>query len=152
MLSDSQILPNATSVDSTNMAYVGGQTGGKLRIAVYAAEAIAIATGQAFNIELQTFSSDTAASAISPFSNANKGAQAAGTSGTSHDVAHMYLLHKTSGDDAIAYTKGDLIVDIGLPEPMMALLGHDYVQLVYTTDADESGSNEDVDAFIYESG
>ena len=67
MLSDSQILPNATSVDSTNMAYVGGQTGGKLRIAVYAAEAIAIATGQAFNIELQTFSSDTAASAISPF-------------------------------------------------------------------------------------
>ena len=150
MLSDSQILPNATSVDSTNMAYVGGPTGGKLRIAVYAAEAIAIADGQAFNIELQTFSSDTAASAISPFSNANDGAQAAGGSGTSHDVAHMYLLHKTTADDAIAFTAGDLMVDIGLPEPMMALLGHDYVQLVYTTDANES--SETVDAFIYESG
>ena len=150
MLSDGQTLPDATSVDSTNMAYVGGPTGGKLRLAVYAKTAIAIASAQAFNIEFQAYSADTAASATSPFSNANDGAQAAAGSGTLHDEAHLYLIHKTSADGAIAFSAGDLIIDIGLPESNLALLSYDYVQLVYTTDATETG--ETVDAFVYEAG
>ncbi len=150
MLSDGQTLPSTTSEDSTNMAFVGGKTGGKLRCAVYAKTAISIATGQLLYIELQAYSADTAASATSPFSTANKGAQANIGSGTLEDNAHMYLLHKTTADGQLDFAAGDLIADIGLPEDNLALLSYDYVQLRYETDANES--SETVDAFIYERG
>jgi hypothetical protein len=128
------------------MVYIGGQTGGKLWIDVYANGTVAIATAQAFYIELQGYSSDTAASATAPFSNANQGG-IEGASGTAHSVAHMYLLHKTSADDAIAFSAGDLMAQIAIPEDMFRLLGYDYVQLRYETDANES--SEKVDAFVY---
>ena len=151
MLSDAQTLPASSGAeDSTNMAYVGGPTGGKLRCRIHACSAIAIADAQSFIIELQTFSADTAASAISPFSNANDGGQAPGGSGTSHDVAHFYPFYMSDTEGAVAFTAGDLIIDFGLPEENMALLGHKYVQLVYNVTANEG--SETVDAFIYESG
>jgi len=151
MLSDAQTLPSSSGAeDSTNMAYVGGPTGGKLRLAIYASSAIAIADAQSFIIELQTYSADTAASAISPFSNVNGGAQAPGGSGTSHDVAHFYPFHMSNTEGAVAFSAGDLIVDFGLPEANMALLGHDYVQLVYNVTANEG--SETVDAFVYDAG
>ena len=146
-LSDAQALPNATAVDSTNMVYVGGKTGGSLWINVYANTTIVIATAQAFSIEFQSFSTDTAASAISPFSTANKGGIYQAT-GTSEDEAHIYLLHKTSTEGELNFAAGDLMCSFGIPEDMLRLLSHDYVQLVYTTDADESAA-EKVDAFVW---
>jgi len=145
-LSDAQTLPNATAVDSTAMVYVGGKTGGSLWINVYANTAVTIATGQAFNIEFQSFSADTAASAIPPFSTSNKGGMYQ-ASGTAESDAHIYLLHKTSADGELAFAAGDLMCSFGVPEDLMRLLSHTYVQLVYTTDANES--SETVDAFVW---
>ena len=150
-LSDAQALPNATGVDSTNMVYVGGPTNGKLWINVYAGTAISIATGQAFNIELQSFSTDTAASAISPFSTSNGGGVGAvAGAGTSEDNAHVYLLHKTSADAQLDFSAGSLICEFAIPETMLNLISHTYVQLRYLTDANES--SETITAFVYDKG
>ena len=144
--SDAQTLPDSGAVDSTSMVYVGGPTGGQQWINVYATTAVTIATGQAFSIELQSYSADTAASAISPFSTSNGGGipQA---SGTSEPDAHYYILHKTSADGELAFAAGDLMTQCAIPEDMLRLLSHDYVQLVYTTDANES--SETVTAFVW---
>ena len=146
-LSDAQALPNATSVDSTNMVEIVGATGGQLWINVYANTAISIATGQLFYIELQGFSADTAASATSPFSTANNGGINP-ASGTLEDEAHYWLLHKTSGDGQLDFAAGDLVTQCAIPEDMFRLLSYDFVQLRYETDADES-STEKVDAFVW---
>ena len=145
-LSDAQTLPDGTAVDSTNMVFVGGPTGGQLWINVYAETAVVIATAQAFSIELQSYSADTAASAISPFSTSNKGGIPQAT-GTSEPDAHYYLLYKTSADNELAFAAGDLITQCAIPEDMLRLLSHDYVQLVYTTDATET--SETVTAFVW---
>ncbi len=129
ILSDAQALPNATSGDTTNMVNIGGKTGQKLVMEFYAVTDIAIATGQAFNIEFQAYTSDTGASAVSPISN-----------------AHVYILHKTSADGALAYSAGDLIAEYAIPENLLAENSYDWVQAVYTTDADES--SETINAFI----
>ncbi len=146
-LSDAQALPNATSADSTNMAYVGTPTNGNLWINVYANTDITIATGQAFNIELESYSADTAASAIPPYSKDNYAGNVTAGDATAESDAHCYLLHKTSADGELAFSAGDLIAQIAVPEDLLNALGHEYVQLKYTTDADES--SEKVDAFLY---
>lgn len=146
-LSDAQALPNATAADSTNMVYVGKQTNGAVWVAVYANTAITIATDKAFSIELQSYSADTAASAISPFSKDNDGGNVVASGATSEPDAHLYLLHKTSADGELAFSAGDLICEIGISGRMLDAIGHNYVQLVYTTDANES--SEKVDAFVY---
>lgn len=138
-LSDAQTLPNATSADSTNMVYIGGHTNGGVAIYVYANNAVEIATGQAFNIELEFYTSDTAASAVAPFSYDNSGTQTA-------VPGHYYIYHKTSDDDAAAWAAGELITMCVIPEELIALMNYDYVQLKYTTDADESADK--VDAFV----
>jgi len=145
-LSDAQTLPNATSVDSTNMVFVGFQTNGGLWIDVYAETAVTIATGQAFNIELEGYTSDTASSATPPFSTSNAGG-IQGASGTAESDAHYYILHKTSADGELAFAAGDLITQCAIPEDLFRLLSYDYVQLKYTTDANES--SETVVAFVY---
>jgi len=146
-LSAAQTLPNAGGVDSTNMGYIGlGNTGGRIWLDVYANTAITIATGQAFSIEFQSYSSDTAASAIPPFSTANAGGKA-GATGTAESDAHYYIMHKTSDDGELAFSAGDLMTQMAIPEDLLRLLSHDYVQLRYLTDADEH--TEKVDAFIY---
>ena len=145
-LSDAQALPNATTVDSTNMAYVGKGTNYGQVIYVFANTDITIATGQAFSIELESYSSDTAASAIAPFSVDNEGGKVAYGGGTAETNAHIYALHKTIADGELAFSAGDLIAEIPIPEKLLAALGHTYVQLKYTTDADES--SEKVDAVL----
>jgi len=145
-LSDNQTLPDSTSVDSTNMVYIGGQTSGKLWIDVYAGTAISIATGQSFSIELEGYSEDDAASATPPFSTANSGG-IQGATGTPENDAHYYLLHKTSADGQLDFSAGSLITQCAIPEDLFRLLGYDYVQLKYTTDADES--TETITAFVY---
>ena len=145
-LSDAQALPSGTSGDSTNMVNIVGQTGGHLWIDVYANTAITIATGQAFNIELEGYTSDTAASATPPFSKTNSSGRQ-GASGTAESDAHYYILHKTSADGELAFDQYDLITQCAIPEDLFRLLSYDYVQLKYTTDANES--SEKVDAFVY---
>jgi len=140
-LSDAQTLPSTTSVDSTNMVYVGDNTNGKLHIAVHACTAISIADGKALTIALQTWSADVAANAIAPFSSA--GAVLA------NSTPVMNIFYGLASGGAMSWLAGDLIVDVAVPEDMMALFTtpHDYVQLVYTTTANES--SETVDAFVY---
>jgi len=135
-LSDAQALPNATTEDSTNMVDIKGKTGGKLMLAVYANNAVEIATGQTFSIELEGYTSDTSASATAPFS--SEGAL---------EPAHYYLLHKTSTDGALAWLPGELITEISIPENLLALMEYDFIQLKFTTNADESADL--VDAFVY---
>ena len=145
-LSDAQDLPSATAVASDSMVYIGGQTGGKLWIDVYANTALSIATGQLLTIEIQGYTADTTGSATSPFSTANQsGIQ--GASGTLEDNAHYCLLQKTTADDQLDFTQYSLITQGAIPEDMFRLLSYDWVQLYYTTDANES--SELVDAFVY---
>lgn len=138
-ISDAQALPNAVSVDSTNMAYIGGQSGRGLAVSVYANTAISIATAQLFYIELQVWTADVAASAISPFK----------TAGAAEDNAHLWLLHKTSADGQLDFAAGDLICEYVIPNWFYEDgVKYDYVQLRYETDADESAT-EKVDAFLH---
>jgi len=146
-LSDAQALPDATTDDSTEMVYVGNRTNGQLWINVYANTDITIATGQAFNIELEAYSSDTAASATAFFSSGNAHGECANGDGTDEADAHYYLLHKTSADGELAFSAGDLITQCAIPEDLLNAVGYDWVQLKYTTDADES--SEKVDAFVW---
>lgn len=145
-LSDNQALPNATGADSTNMVYIGGQTGSKLMISIFANTDIDVATAQAFNIELQGFTADTAASADTPGSKDN-GAGNPPYSGTLMQEFHNYLVHKTSADGAIDWNAGDLIWEQALPDNMLRLVSYDWAQLVYLTDEDLSAMN--IDAIIW---
>jgi len=147
ILSDAQTLPNATSVDSTNMVDITGPTKGNMWINVYANTAITIATGQAFNIELEGFTADTAASATPPFSVDNNGMKTSVDTGTAESDAHFYLLHKTSADGELGFSAGDLVTQVAIPEDLFRALEYDFVQLKYTTDASEV--SEKVDAFVF---
>jgi len=148
ILSDAQTLPNATAVDSTNMVDITGPTKGNMWINVYANTAITIATGQAFNIELEGFTADTAASATPPFSKDNSELfSSVDGGGTAESDAHFYLIHKTSADGELAFSAGDLVTQVCIPEDLFRALSYDFVQLKYTTDADES--SEKVDAFVF---
>uniref|UniRef100_A0A6H1ZPY2 Uncharacterized protein n=1 Tax=viral metagenome TaxID=1070528 RepID=A0A6H1ZPY2_9ZZZZ len=147
-LSDAQTLPNAGSVDSTNMVNIVGPTSGRLWIDVYACTAIAIANTYVLHIAMQGFTADTAASATAPHSIANKSGLP-GASGTvlTEGTAFFYLMHMTAGTAGVSWTAGDLICQAAIPEDMFRLLSYDFVQLVYTTTANES--SETVDAFVY---
>jgi len=129
ILSDGQALPNNTAADSTNMVKVGGPTGGKTSILVYAATDIDVLTGKVASIELQAFTSDTAASAVSPIT-----------------AAHVYGLHKTAADAAIDLAAGDLVTEIAIPDRLLNENSYTWVQLVYATDDDLSAMK--VNAFV----
>lgn len=138
-LSDAQTLPNATTADSTNMVYIAGPTNGKLWIQVRANTAISIADTKQLKIEFEAYSSDTAASAVAPFS----------TSGAVHGTAttSMAILDVTAAGGTAVWAAGEIMVDFAIPDKMLELLSYDYVQLKYTTTANES--SEKVDAFVY---
>ncbi len=149
MLSDAQVLGySAAQTDSSAMVNVGGQLDGRLWIDVYAQTAISIATGEYWYIEFESFSADTAASAIAPFSADNQGG-INGASGTAETNAHIYLLHKTSADGQLDFSAGDLICQMAVPEDLMRLLSHDFVQLTQITDKTDPGTDETIDAFVY---
>ena len=147
-LSDGQTLPNAGSVDSTNMVAIGGPTLGKLWIDVYAATAITIANTYVLHIAMQGFTADTASSATAPHSISNKSG-ILGASGTvlTEGTAYYYLMHMTAGSAGVTWAINDLICQAAIPEDMFRLLSYDFVQLVYTTTANEA--SEKVNAFVY---
>ena len=127
VLCDAQALPDTTSGDSTNMVDVGVGAGNTAWLYVYANNDVEIASDQAFAMELQCFTADTAASAVSPI-----------------DDGHVELLTKTAADGEMAFAAGDLIGCWGLSPEMLGTSR--WVQLLFTTDADES--DDDVDAFV----
>jgi len=130
ILSDAQTLGDAdTGTDSTNMVKVGGQTGGKTSILVFANTDYEVATGETASIELQAFTADTAASAVSPVTS-----------------AHVYGLHKTAADGAIAVDAGDLITEIAIPEYLLSQNAYTWVQLVYLNSEDLQAQS--VNAFV----
>lgn len=133
VLCDGMTLPNAGSKDSDAIRWVGDQSG-VAEIRVYARTDIAIAAGAKFVIELECYSDDTAASAAPPFTNSSGWV----------DDAHFHLLYKDSSDDALSFAAGDLITAMAIPQGL--LRNRDWVQLRFTTDADESA--ESVDAFV----
>lgn len=119
---EEQALPNATTGYTTAFQY-GGKSAHKQILKVFANTDIAIATGQAISIELVTGSTST-------------------PTGSVNSNSHLYLLHKTSADDAIAADAGDLLCEIGLPEDMMTK--DYYYRLKIVTDANESTEKIDV--------
>ena len=121
ILTDGGALPDEGSGDSTNMVNIGGMTGQKLVISVYAKTDVTVATGKAMFIEIQGFTADTAASAVSPIAN-----------------AHVYAIHKTDADDELAIDAGDLVCEYAIPGQMFANNSYDWVQLLITTDEDLS--------------
>jgi len=144
MLSDGQALPSSTSVDSDSMAYIGGSTNGSLAISVYAKTAISIANTKVFKIDVQGYTSDTGTSATSPFSSSNTG-----PSGTllANATAPYTIFDGLASGGAMAFGAGDLITQFIIPQELFDKLGYDWIQLVYTTTADES--SETVDAFLH---
>ena len=146
-LSDNQALPNTTSADSTNMVEIGGTTNGLLMISVFANTAISIADTKALTITFEAYSSDTAASAVFPASYNNSGGinQASGTA-LANGAGVMSFTFTASGG-AMAWAAGDLIVEFAVPDTMCRLLEYDFVQLKYTTTANES--SETVDAIVW---
>jgi hypothetical protein len=138
-LATAMTLPNALTKDTTAMAFVGGSTNGALALSVYAVTAFAVATAKTFSIELQSYSADTAASAIPPFSTANTG-----LTGTAESDAHYYVMHKTAADGAMAISAGSLITQCIIPQELLDKLAHDWVQLTFLTDEDLSAQTVDV--------
>ena len=129
ILSEDEALPDEGSGESTNMVNIGGMTGQKLVISVYAKTDVTVATGKAMFIEIQGFTADTAASAVSPIEN-----------------AHVYGLHKTAADGAIDLASGDLVCEIPIPEILFAENDYTWVKLVYATNDDLSAMK--VNSFV----
>lgn len=120
ILAEGGALPNATTGLSTAVK-LNPNTNGRMEIAIYANTDITVPTGSAFSIELLA------------------GSTSSGCSAPIED-AHVYLVHKTSADDELAFSEGDLISRYIVPENL-----GDYVQLGYSTDANLSTMK--VDAF-----
>jgi len=115
-------LPNARTEYSADMTYVGA-TNGKQRLLMIAQNAVEVATGDAISIEFVY------------------GATADPTT-NKKTANHIYLLHKTIADAGLAYAAGAVMIDMDLPEALMA--AGDHFRLKITTDADESDDDVDV--------
>ena len=145
-LADGLSVPTDGAADNcTQMVYVGNETGGNLWMYIYCNSAITVATGEEFLIQFVSYSSDTIASATSPFSNSNAGGQPNAT-GTAEADALCYPVYNTSAQGAVAWSAGDLILEFGIPDTMLRLLSHDYVG--FTIECDDSDGTGKVDAFI----
>ena len=115
-------LPNSTTGYSADMTYVGA-TNGKQRLLMIAQNAVEVATEQAISVEF------VYAATEDPTTNKKT-------------ANHIYLIHKTSADDGLAYAAGAVMIDMDLPEGLMAAGDHFRFKII--TDADESDDDVDV--------
>lgn len=140
-LSDGQAIGyGGSKLDSTNMAFIGGPTGARQTLSVYAQTAISIATGEYWYVEVEVFTADTAASAVSPFK----------TAGAAEDNAHLYLLHKTSADAQLDFAAGERICEYVLPNWFYEDgVKYDWVQVTMITDKTDPGTDETVSIFTH---
>jgi len=115
-------LPAGDTGYSADMTYVGA-TNGKQRLLMIAQNAVEIVAAKAISVE---FVYATTADPTTNKKTAN----------------HIYLIHKTSADAALVYAAGAVMIDMDLPEALMA--AGDHFRLKITTDADESDDDVDV--------
>ena len=115
-------LPAGDTEYSADMTYVGASNG-KQRLLMIAQNAVEVAAAKAISVE---FVYATTADPTTNKKTAN----------------HIYLLHKTSADDELAYAAGAIMIDFVLPEGLMA--AGDHFRLKIVTDADESADDVDV--------
>ena len=151
-LMDGVSVPQNTSADSTAALYVGKETGGNLWLEVYACTGFTISDTKAISFFLQSDDAGTLGDCEAPITTSNAGGKVGATGTNEHDATHIaadgatygcYVL-ATTGD--VTWVAGDLLCEIAIPETMMRLAGHTYVNLkVISTDADVSGT---LDAFV----
>ena len=142
------------SVDSTQAVFVGKQTGGNLWVEIYCGTtALVLESGEAMEFYLQTCASSTLGDHEAPISYANAGGQVNATGTVAHAETNVldqadsatYGLKMTAGTVGLTFVVGDLIAEIAIPETMMRLCGHEYVQLKMIETSDVAGS---IDAFV----
>jgi len=141
------------SVDSTQAVFVGKQTGGNLWVEIYCGTTpVVIEDDEVLEFYLQTCSSSTLGDHEAPISYANAGGQPNATGTVAHDATDVlnadeatYGVYIKAHTNGITYTTGDLIAEIGIPDTMMRLCGHEYVQLKMIETTTVAGT---IDAFV----
>lgn len=122
IFSSAQVLPNNTSVDSTNAVHFTGCRNGKLQVNVVASTDFVLINNKALTIAIQYGTTSTPATSL-------------------YDV----LYTQTAGVDTVVFTAGDTICQYTIPAENAA--AYDYCELVYTTTATDLTSDT-LDAFI----
>jgi len=148
--SDDQAIVKNASTDSTNMVEIGGPTGSKLMISIFANGAVNIVDTKVLSCTLQGFTADTASSATSFITSDNDGAATSDASGTTLANATVtnYLFSILGTTSDAAFADGDLIYEGAVPDTMLNLLSYDFIQLVYTSTATAANPGS-VDAFVW---
>ena len=149
-LFDNETIANT---DSDAAVFVGNETNGSLWVEIYAgATAVALGNTDALEFYIQTGDDDTLADCEAPLSKANAGGQVNATGTFIHEEtteiaadAATYGVLMTATTNGFSFTKGDLIAEIGIPQTMMRLCGHTYVQLKMILTGTVPGT---IDAFI----
>ena len=151
-LMDDLTVAAAASVDSTAAVYVGKETNRDLEIQVYAgATAVAMESTDTLGFYLQTCSTSTLGDHEAPISTSNAGGMLNASGTNEHGATHIaedgatYGWAITATTGGVTWAVGDLICTIGVPETLMRLLGHTYVQLKTTETGDPTGT---IDAFV----
>ncbi len=121
ILSKAQALPNASSVDSTNVVKYGGNSGGLAKIVVKANTNIAVANTYALTITASY-----------------------GSTNTPTDTLDKVIFTKKAAADGFSYAAGDTIVEEIIPDSLPD--NYRFLKLTYTTTANES--SEKVDAYV----
>ena len=149
-----ELMDNITvaNADSTQAVFVGKETNRGLEVQVYVGDtALEMADTDTLEFYLQSAADDTLADAEAPISTSNAGGQPNATGTNEHDATHIaadgatYGWQVTATTGGITWAVGDLICTIGVPETLMRLSGHTYVQLKMIQTGSPSGT---VDAFV----
>ena len=143
------------SVDSTQAVFVGKQTGGNLWVEIYCGTTpVVIEDDEVLEFYLQTCSSSTLGDHEAPITHDNAGGQPNATGTFAHAESNeiaadagTYGLKFTAGSGTLTFASGDLIGEIAIPETMMRLAGHTYVQLKMI-ETENTGVTGTIDAFV----
>ena len=153
-----ELMDNITvgDADSSQSVYVGKATNGKLWVEIYVGDTeVALGSTDALEFYLQTASSDTLGDHEAPISHDNSGGKTPDASGTfahgeSNEIAAdaaTYGVKFTAGSGTLTFAVGDLIAEIAIPDTMMRLCGHTYVQLKMI-ETEIAGVTGTIDAFV----
>ena len=152
-LMDNVTVSSSASTDSTAAVYVGKETGGNLWVEVYAGDtAVVMENTDTLGFYLQSDDAGTLADCEAPVSHDNAGGKVGATGTFAHEEtneiaadAATYGLSITAGSGTVTFAAGDLIAEIGIPDTMMRLCGHTYINLKTIETGDPTGT---IDAFV----
>ena len=152
-----ELMDNVTcaDADSTQAVYVGKETGGGLWVEIYVGDTdVVLGDTDALEFYLQTCSSSTLGDHEAPITHDNAGGQPNATGTFAHAESNeiaadagTYGLKFTAGSGTLTFASGDLIGEIAIPETMMRLAGHTYVQLKMI-ETENTGVTGTIDAFV----